>query len=91
MDEYNKNLVEDVRATYGPILTGKNSRIIRGNVLWDQFEKAAAACDSGEKSADRALGEKINELAMAKIMADDTGLTGPIAYSAFRFRCDASP
>src|SRR5690242_18970814 len=80
MDDYNKRLIEDAPATYGPILTGKDSRLRRGDVLWEQFENAAAACEAGGRSADRALGGMINELAVAKIMADDRSLAGPIVY-----------
>lgn len=76
MDEYYKNLIEDVRAIYRDIVTGPNSRITRGAVLWDLFEQAAAACETGSKSADRQLGERINELGVAKLLADDPKLTG---------------
>ena len=80
MDEYYKILIEDVRATYRDIVTGPKSRITRGAVLWDLFEQAAAACESGSKAADRQLGERINELVVAKLLADDPKLTGSITY-----------
>jgi hypothetical protein len=80
LDEYTKQLIEDARATYKDILTGKDSRIQRGKVLWDQFEAAADACRTGGKDSERQLGERINELAVAKVLADDEHLRGPITY-----------
>jgi hypothetical protein len=44
MDEYTRKLIDDARATYRDVVTGKDSRIQRGKVLWDQFEAAADAC-----------------------------------------------
>lgn len=80
MDDYYKNLIDGARAAYKDSLTGKDSRITRGSVLWDQFEQLAAACEKDPKGTDSALREKINELAVAKLMADDAGLKGPITY-----------
>ena len=80
MDEYTKQLIEGARATYKDIVTGNDSRIQRGKVLWDQFEAAADACRTGAKDSQRQLGERINELAVAKVLADDKHLRGPITY-----------
>jgi hypothetical protein len=80
MDEYYQKLIEDARTTYRDVVTGKDSRITRGTALWDLFERAAAACETGSKAADRQLAERINELAVAKILADDPNLTGSITY-----------
>jgi hypothetical protein len=80
MDEYTTQLLEDARAAYQDVVTGKDSRIKRGTVLWDLFEGAAKACRSDAKAGERQLGERINELAVAKILADDKTLKGPITY-----------
>ena len=49
-----------------------------GAVLWGQFESTVAACLAGANS--RQLAEKVNELAVAKILLDDPHLTGPVQY-----------
>ena len=80
MDQYTSNLIEAARSTYKDVVTGTNSRITRGNVLWDLFEGAARACAADAKSGERQLAERINELAVAKILADDEGLQSAITY-----------
>ena len=80
MDEYTKQLIADARALYQNIVTGNNSRIVRGAQLWEQFERVAEACRNDEKGAERELSERINELAVAKILAEDKGLKGTITY-----------
>ena len=71
MDEYTKQLIEEARATYKDVVAGDDSRIQRGKILWDQFEAAAEACRTGGKESERQLGQRINELAAAKVLADD--------------------
>lgn len=66
-----------VRATYQQVVT---ARIVRGNALWSQFEDAVAACRADPKSDDRTITERINELAVAKLLIDDPTVTGPITY-----------
>ena len=61
-------------------MAGKDSRIQRGAVLWDLFERASDGCRADAKGSERQLAERINELAMAKVLADDKGLRGPISY-----------
>jgi hypothetical protein len=80
MDEYTAALIEEARAIYRPILNGEASRITRGSVLWDQFESAVALCGKDAKAGDRALGERVNEMAVAKVLAEDKGLTRAITY-----------
>jgi hypothetical protein len=80
MREHIKQLVDETRKAYGDVLTGNDSRIQRGSVLWGQFEDAAKGCLLEVEGAERQLGERINELAVAKLLADDTGLAGPITY-----------
>jgi hypothetical protein len=77
MDEYTKELIESARAIYKDVVAGDDSRIQRGKILWDQFE---AACRTGGKESERQLGERINELAVATVLADDKQLRGPITY-----------
>jgi large subunit ribosomal protein L30 len=66
-----------VRATYEVAVT---AGIVRGNVLWSQFEDAVAVCRADPKGDDRAITERINELAVAKLLIDDPTVTGPITY-----------
>lgn len=62
------------------MVAGKDSRITRGAVLWDLFEDAARACRADSKSGERQLAERINELAVAKFLAEDKGLQSSITY-----------
>jgi large subunit ribosomal protein L30 len=72
-----EKLVDAVRALYRePIMAG----IKRGDALWAQFEEAVEACRKDPKGDDRALTERINELAVAKLLIDDPTVTGPITY-----------
>lgn len=80
MDEYTGHLIDAARSIYKDVVTGKDSRITRGNILWDLFEGAADACRADGKVAERQLAERINELAVAKVLAEDTGLRSSIAY-----------
>ena len=80
MDEYTSHLIDTARTTYKDVVTGKSRRITRGDVLWDLFEGAAKACAKEVKVGERQLAERINELAVAKILADDKGLKGAITY-----------
>ena len=80
VDEHTAALIENARTIYRPILTGKDSRITRGTVLWDQFERAAEVCRTDAKAGERALAERINEMAVAKVLAEDKGLKDLISY-----------
>lgn len=80
MDEQLRAIIERARELYKPILTGPGSRITRGHVLFQQFEDAARIAESDETQGERQLFERVNELAVAKIMADDGGLKGSITY-----------
>jgi large subunit ribosomal protein L30 len=44
--------VEQVRAVYRDLLVGPASRIVRGTVLWNQFEAAVATCIADPKQDD---------------------------------------
>jgi hypothetical protein len=80
MDEQTKELIEGAHATYENVLVGKDSRIQRGAVLWTLFESAVDGCRADREGSERQLAERINELAVAKILAEDKGLRGPISY-----------
>jgi hypothetical protein len=80
MDEYTAQLIQGARATYQQVVAGKDSRIKRGNALWDLFEGAAEACRADSRAGERQLAERINELAVAKVLAEDKGLQGAITY-----------
>jgi hypothetical protein len=70
--------VGKVREVYRPILQGAGGRIRRGDVLWNQFEDVVCAINGNAHS--RQLTEKVNEMVVAKILADDVHLTGTIEY-----------
>jgi large subunit ribosomal protein L30 len=69
--------VEAVRAEYYEPIT---ARIQRGDVLWAQFEEAVAACRADPKGDDRQISERVNEMAVAKVLLNDDTITGPITY-----------
>jgi large subunit ribosomal protein L30 len=69
--------VEAVRAEYHEPIT---TRIQRGDVLWTRFEEAVATCRADPKGDDRQITERVNELAVAKVLLDDKTITGPITY-----------
>lgn len=69
--------VDVVRAEYHQAIT---SRIVRGDALWMQFEVAVAACRADPKGDDRQITERVNEMAVAKVLLDDKTIKGPITY-----------
>jgi large subunit ribosomal protein L30 len=74
-------LAKQVRDEYREIIVGAGSRIVRGQVLWDQFEAAVVSCLADPKRDDRQLTEKINEIAVAAVLVADRALAGrPIQY-----------
>ena len=76
MDEEARALIQWVRALYGPILAGRNARIRWGNLLMNQFEEAVARCENQGRRAWRGVSERINEMSVDKVLADDQHLTG---------------
>jgi ribosomal protein L30 len=71
---------EQVRTVYRDLLVGPARRIVRGEVLSNQFEAAVAACLADPKQDDRRITELVNEMAVAKLLAEDAHLTGTIEY-----------
>jgi hypothetical protein len=71
---------QEVRALYQPYLTGPASRIARGGELMQQFEAAVQICHADPRSDERSLTERVNEMAVAKQLADDPHLLGLITY-----------
>jgi large subunit ribosomal protein L30 len=69
--------VELVRAEYREPIT---TRIVRGDVLWAQFEEAVASCRNDPNGDDRQITEKVNELAVAKVLLDNETITRSTAY-----------
>ncbi len=65
--------VAAVRAEYHQPIT---TRLLRGDVLWAQWEEAVASCRADPKGDDRQIAEKVNELAVAKVLLDDETITG---------------
>ena len=66
--------VDEVTAEYRDILIGPNSQVVRGDVLWEQFEAAVAAYHADHGKDDRRLIECVNEVAVAKVLVDDPAL-----------------
>jgi large subunit ribosomal protein L30 len=58
-----------VRAEYHELIT---TRIGRGGVLWAQF--AVAACRADPNGDDRGITEKVNEIAVAKVLLVDQAM-----------------
>lgn len=69
--------VEAVRAEYHDLVT---KRIRRGEILWAQFEEAVKACRADPMGDDRRIAEKVNELAVARVLLDDEAIIEPIIY-----------
>jgi ribosomal protein L30 len=69
--------VDAVRAEYRELIT---TRVVRGDVLLAQFEEAVESCRADPKGDDRRITEKVNELAVAKVLLDDKTITGSITY-----------
>lgn len=70
-------LVDAVRVLYRDVIT---TSLVHGDVLWAQFEEAVATCRADPHGDDRQVSERINELAVAKMLIDDPTITGPITY-----------
>jgi ribosomal protein L30 len=66
-----------VRAEYQELIT---TRIGRGEVLWAQFESAVEACRADPNGDDCQITEKVNEMAVAKVLLEDEAITWPITY-----------
>jgi hypothetical protein len=75
-----EQFVEQCRELYRDMLCGPTKRIERGEILFKQFEEEAAALIAKPSGDDRALAERVNEMAVAKILADDPTITGKITY-----------
>jgi len=69
--------VRSVRAEYHELIT---TRIRRGEVLWAQFEATVEACRADPKRDDCQITEKVNEIAVAKVLLEDEKITWPITY-----------
>jgi large subunit ribosomal protein L30 len=67
-------LAKQVREEYCEMIVGRESRVIRGQVLWDQFEAAVVRCLADPRRDDRELTEKINEIAVAAVLLADKAL-----------------
>ena len=72
-----ERLVDSVRVLYRGLVLEK---IVRGNALWQQFEEAVEVCRADPTGDDRQISERINELAVAKLLIDDPTVTGSIMY-----------
>jgi large subunit ribosomal protein L30 len=73
------SFVKAVRAEYQELIM---TQIRRGEVLWAQFEEAINACRADPKGDDRRITEKVNEMAVAKVLVEDEAITWPITYES---------
>ncbi|MDA0222807.1 MAG: hypothetical protein QNL16_04250 [Rhodobacterales bacterium] len=80
MDANTRQLIENAEALYKPIVVGEGCRIRNGNQLWKQFLAAVGMCAKCAAGGERQLLERINELATAKVLAEDQDLHGVISY-----------
>ena len=71
---------EDVRTYYGANVIGTTNRVDRGMVLWTQFEDALERCVGDGQADTRQLTERVNELAVAKIITEDPTISGQVVY-----------
>jgi large subunit ribosomal protein L30 len=69
--------IDAVRAEYQDLIT---THIVRGDVLWTQFEGAVAACRADPAGDDRQISERVNEMAVAKVLLDDKTINGTVTY-----------
>ncbi len=72
-----EQFAEGVRTLYRPCLA---HRVERGGELLEQFEAALRTCRADPNSDWRTVTERVNEMAVAKLLADDRHLPGRIAY-----------
>ncbi len=63
-----------VEAAYAPLITGENSRLEGGAKLWGQFTDAVASYRKRCGTAFAAIYERIDELAIARILLGDSSL-----------------
>lgn len=76
-----ENHIAAVEAVYKPLVTGETSQLLGGTKLWAQFKSAAAsACRDGNSNAVSALIERVNELAVARLILNDPALEGALYY-----------
>lgn len=66
--------VADVTAEYRDLLIGPDSRVVRGTVLWGQFEAAVAEYNAAHGKDESRLIECVNEMAVAKALVEDPAL-----------------
>ncbi len=63
-----------VEAAYAPLITGENSQLDGGAKLWGQFTDAVASYRKRGGTTFAAVYERINELAIARILLEDSSL-----------------
>jgi len=69
-----------VEALYKPLVTNGRSRLRGGSKLWAQFESAANSYREGNPASFGALLERVNELAVARLLLNDPVLEGDLYY-----------
>jgi len=69
-----------VEALYKPLMAGSKSPLKGGAKLWAQFESAADSCRNDKPGAILGLIERVNELAVARLIMIDPALEGTLHY-----------
>jgi hypothetical protein len=69
-----------VEALYKPLVMGEAVRFHGGTKLWKQFEKAANVCRAGNPAGIAALIERVNDLAVARLIPRDPSLEDGLQY-----------
>lgn len=81
MSDEIENHIESIEAFYRPLITGKGSRLEGGGRLWSQFTVAVAVYRKHGNSKVGAIIERVNELAVARIiLSDESLMPGRILY-----------
>ncbi|MGB6325878.1 MAG: hypothetical protein WBG11_08910 [Methylocella sp.] len=76
MTEWIEQHIAAVEAHYELLITGSDSRLEGGGKLWGQFTNAVKSYRERDKAEFSAVIERVNELAVARILLGDPTLTG---------------
>jgi hypothetical protein len=79
LEEVETNIAA-VEALYEPVVTGRASPLRGGAKLWAQFDSAATSYRDGKPAVITALIERVNELAVARLILNDPALEGEVHY-----------
>ena len=69
-----------VAAIRGEYHASVTTKMVNGGVLWRQFEDAVTAYRTHAADGERQITERVNELAVAKLLIDDPSITWTVTY-----------